>query len=142
MSFNVETIRAGDPVETMPDYQQAQRLHGGRPFGRRVADPGRGVTLYCLSVGLCEERPPGEYVLFFKGHATKFSAHEKGETVPGVGRVVTYRILNVEIPPELTDDRQQIMELLQEALTALGLGGVFPTSSVRIDFLNPQGDRA
>jgi hypothetical protein len=140
MTFRVETIRSGDPVESTPDYQQAQRLHAGRSFTRRVADPERGATLYCLSVNDFEERPPGEYVLFFKGHITKVFAHEKGETVPEIGRVVTYRISRLDIPPELMDERPQVLELLQDALTARGLGGALPTASVRIEFKNQQGD--
>jgi hypothetical protein len=137
MSFKVELVRAGDPAEGTPDYQHAQSLHGGQPLFSRVVDVEREGVLYCLSSNGFEERSPGEYLLFFNNHLTRVRAYEIGKAVPGVGCVVIFRVIDLDVAPELKQSRQQVIELLQDAFVAFGLASVLQPAQVEVEFVKP-----
>lgn len=135
MPFVFEYITTGSPVEQTPEYQQAVALKRGLPIGSRVIDSSQGATLYCLSEGGTEDRPPGDYLLFYKGQITKIRAYLKIQWVDGLGDVATYRIYSLDIPPAIQTDRDNVVQVMTEALEAKVRSYPVPPTTVKIEFM-------
>lgn len=139
MAFVFETIRPGDSVEQTPEYQQAIKHNVGGFFGRRVVDYERNASLYCISINDWEERPPGEYLLFYRGMLTRIRAWRKGRTEESKGYIRTFRVVAVNMPQVLYAEREEIIQLMKQAFEALEYeDGKSPpyADAVEIEFLN------
>lgn len=134
MSFSLERIPPGDPIESTEVHQQLLLLRKGRPVSTRISDPERGAFLYALSINENRDRPPGEYLLFVEGLPVKIRAYEDGQLVPAKGRVALFEIVQLEVPTELKVNRPAIEGLVKEALAARGMADVIPTVDVQVDF--------
>lgn len=135
MAFELERITSGDAIEQTAEYQQAVALHSGLNLGSRVIDHDRGASLYCLSVNDWEERPPGEYILFYKGQVTRIRVYTKAQWAEGIGEVATFRIYSLQLPNGTEANHDEIVELMSEALKVAAQD--YPgTSVVNIEFMN------
>lgn len=134
MPFVFEYITSGSPVEQTPEYQQAVALKRGLPIGSRVVDPSQGATLYCLSAGGTEDRPPGDYLLFYKGQLIKIRAYTNTAWIDGIGRVTTFRIFSIDIPGN-EPDRSDVTRVLTEALDSKGRSVSTSIAAVRVEFI-------
>lgn len=134
MGFKLERICNGDAIEQTSEYQQAVAMHSGLTFSSRVVDHERGASLYCLSVNDWEERPPGEYILFYKEQVTRIRAYTKAEWIENAGEVATFKIYSLQLPKGM-EARDEIIDLMSEALKVAAQD--YPgTSVVNIEFMN------
>jgi hypothetical protein len=137
MAFVFERIKPGDPVEQTLEYQKAIKHKLGGGFNSRVVDDERNASLYCLSVNEWEERPPGEYLLFYKGQLIRILAYKQGPFGSSWENSYTrFRIVSVLVH-EIAGKQEEISDVLVEALEAEGRGtAVRPVSRIKIEFMN------
>ena len=134
MAFELEPIRKGDAIEGTPEHQQAVALYRGLPLGSRVIDRDRNAILYCLSVGRNEDRPPGDYLLFYNGQIIDIKAHLKGQWVEGIGRVFTYHVHSLHFPKCIEAERDNITQLMWDALDAMCRSVYEPPTIAKVEF--------
>jgi hypothetical protein len=136
MSFKLEKIQPGDLVESTDEYKRAVAIAGGLKYPHRIVDLIRGISLYCVFVNAYEERPPGEYLLFFKSHIVVIYAYNQPKKQADGSLATTFRIDSWELPQALQSDKELVREVIIEALKAEGFASVLPITSVTVEFPN------
>lgn len=136
MAFEMQRIFPEDKIVNTPEYQQAVALNGGTTIFTRVIDHGRKISFYCLSTGRDEDRPPGDYVLFYQDQINQIRAYYKNRWVESVGNILTYRIYSLTLSPELEAQREQVVQAMREAFEVEGRDFMdSPTAVVNIEFM-------
>jgi hypothetical protein len=136
MAFKFERIKAGDPVQSTQEYKRAVELHYGLPYSKRIVDIERDISLYCLAVNSNDERPPGEYLLFYKGNLVVIYAYENFKRVSAESVITVFSVVSIDVPSELEGKANDLQDLIVEAMNAFGLSGVIPPVQVIVEFKN------
>jgi hypothetical protein len=134
MAFIFERIKTGDPVQSTQEYRRAVEFHYGLPCYARMVDFERDISLYRISVN--DERPPGKYLIFYKQSAIVIHAYEdyKRINIELVAKV--FRIVAIDIPSELSDEADDLRNLIVEAMTSSALNGEILADQAIIEFEN------
>lgn len=67
-----------------------------------------------------EEEHPETYALSWKGDVIRFEAERDGKDTFGTGVDMSWKIFHIAIPPNLEEQRQEILGVLREAIDAHG----------------------
>lgn len=134
MAFVNEYIPAEDVKKYHLDEIDRKYGIGLGGGGGWTVDRERGY--YLRHMERCREEQLGEHVydLYWQGHLIRVRVKQESGDLDGGRTLRRYRLLRLDMARELEADREAIVAVLKEALTAYGSFGVLSRAEITLAF--------